>query len=144
MFFKKRYDKKNLEFFIVTTNENSFKYLTITNTLNQAFEFIEKILRFENENHYKSWLTFRKLEDTQDNWEEYFTYSIPDEEKLKYEVSLIKYSKQDLAAILRMFCGCVPLDCSFNIEAEYSYFEHKLQTMNIEMVPENQEEIMSK
>ena len=43
-----------------------------------------------------------------------------------------------------MFCGCVPLDCSFNIESEYSYFEHKLQTMNIEMVAENEDEVKSR
>lgn len=45
---------------------------------------------------------------------------------MRYEIGTITYSMNDLAAILRMFGGCMPLGCSYETETEQGYFNRKL------------------
>ena len=35
------------------------------------------------------------------------------------------YTKSEIAAIVRMFCGCKPLGCSYELPEEVTYLESK-------------------
>lgn len=121
----KRLNKIKLYVLINTDNKNIF--LTITNKLSQALEYAENLIKLNHGIHFINWCEAHNFAvDDVKAWNTYFNDCITDDEKLKYKALKISYSKNDIASIMRMFIGCVPLGCSFDTSLEYKYISDKI------------------
>lgn len=122
-------NNKKISFFIVQDNKDSPNFLTVTCKKEDAVDFAYKYLRVKNFDHFKLWCDLRELDPQSDSaWERYFQTCLTIEEKRKYLIRKVTYKMNDLAAILRMFGGCLPIGCSFDTESEYNYLKYKLQS----------------
>ena len=123
---------KKLKFFIVIHADNPGVFLTIVRTKKEAVDFAYKYLRIKNFDHFEMWCSLRDYQtNSEQAWNEYFNKVVSIEEKQKYLVRSIQYNLSDLTAVLRMFCGCVPVGCSYETKAEYDYLNHKLETQKM-------------
>jgi len=120
MFFNKK-----IKLYGVFLENDMSKLLTIVQNKQDINEYVNKLLKLEHSIHYSTWLQVRSLQDSEDNWKEYFNKVLTDEDKLKFSVCKLVYKKEQLSSILRMFCGCTPIGCSFNTQAEYNYFSQQ-------------------
>lgn len=119
--------KKKFKFFCVKGSTNPDIMLCITSTANEAQEYINKLLYFKYKQHFESWCFFKgiKEEDFSKYWVTYFNSVLKEEDKKSFWIQIMWYTKSELTAILRMFCGCKPLQCSFELPEEYAYVESK-------------------
>lgn len=138
MFFNKK-----VKLYGIFINQDLSKLLTIVENKKDIDEYVMKLLKLEFFSHYNTWLQVRMLEDSEDNWQEYFNTVIPQEDKMKYTVCKLIYNRSQLSSILRMFCGCTPLGCSFNSEAEYSYFNTQVEIPDVQIKETSSEDLVA-
>ena len=129
---------KKLTFYIVVPTEKLLSkekkphFLTITCKKDEAFDFIIKLLKLEKLNHFQMWCELRGLDkDSEKAWNKYFNTCVTREEKQKYAVNKITYKLNDVASIMRMFGGCLPLGCKFDTPSEYEYLKYKLESQKM-------------
>lgn len=122
-------NNKKVRFFVVIDKENPERFLTLTCNKKDAVDFCYKFLRIKKFNHFKLWCDLRNL-NTADNssWDLYYNQCVTPEEKRNYIIRKIVYKFNDVAAILRMFGGCMPVGCSYETKSEYEYLNYKLET----------------
>ena len=116
---------KKTAFYVVKNINQPNILLTITNTKKQCDEYINKLLLKENYNDFNSWCFYQKIAMDPIAWVKYYNTRLSDEQKSKYMIQKIYYRDFELAAILRMFCGCKAIGCSFDIKEESAYVESK-------------------
>ena len=120
---------KNI-FYTVKRLDNPTRIYTITKTKKEAEEYINKILFIEHKQDFESWCFYQKIkpEDMPTAWVKYFNTRLSSEEKLKYRYYKVKYNDYEIAAILRLFCNCTPIGCSFDAPFEKKYLEDKMDS----------------
>lgn len=117
-------NKKLLKCFAVVRKNDNSKFLTVTETKEQCFEYANTLLKLENFEHYQLWCKCRNYNlDDKDVWNQYFTDCLTEEDKCKYNIVEIKFNKTNLIAMIRMFAGCIPLNCSFDLPEEYVHLK---------------------
>ena len=112
-------------FYVVKNINQPNILLTITNTKKQCDEYINKLLLNENYNDFSSWCFYQKIVMDPIAWVKYYNTRLNDEQKGKYVIQKIYYRDFELSAILRMFCGCKAIGCSFDMKEENAYVENK-------------------
>lgn len=118
------FGKLRLYALIHSASPNNF--LTIVSSKNDAREYAQLYIKLKHIDHFISWSEARDLNpDDLEVWNQYFEKCISPEEKDEYRVVKIYYKKQNILAMLRMFCNCAPLGCSFDTKVEYDYVKHK-------------------
>lgn len=135
------FKKDKIYFYIVTPADNFTKYLSVVTNKNDALRYVEKLLQIEHYSHYNLWRELRNLEDNDESWKTYLNTCIDDETKCKYVVSKVYYKQADLAAIIRMFCGCIPLGLPYDIQHEYLYLQEKLKNIDTNLAEDLQKAI---
>ena len=128
MFFKKKF---KYSVYAVVDKSNPKKFLTVVVDEKQAYEFLTTFLQIMEADTFVAWCNTNNLEPKNiDNWKKFAqTEYILD--KLKtYEIKKLSYKKEELASIIRMFCQCVPIGCSYDLQAEYNYLEQKLTSLS--------------
>lgn len=128
------WDKNNKKVILYTAFEisNPQQILTITPNKEDALDYILKFLRIKHFDHFKMWCELRGLDvSTENAWLEYFNSCIDNQERRQYAVAKRKYTLNQVAAIMRMFGGCMPLGCTFDTPAEYNYLRYKLETQEV-------------
>lgn len=124
--------KKKIHFYAVTNKNQPKQILTLTCTKMQAVDFCYRFLRVKHFDHFKMWCEMRDLDvNSESAWSTYFNNCIDKEERCEYLIHKKVYELNNVAAILRMFGGCLPMGCKFDTENEYKYLEYKLQTQEI-------------
>ena len=74
-------------------------------------------MKTKNFDHFKSWCELRELDFKEPlSWELYKNFVRMD--LSGYRIRKFKFDKKELASILRMNYGCVPLGCSYESEME--------------------------
>lgn len=122
-------NNKKISFYVAQDKKNISKFLTLTCTKQEAVDFCYKYMRIQNFNHFKLWCVLRELNvDDENAWKKYYDNVISIEEKKQYIITKITYKLNDVAAILRMFGGCLPVGCSFDTKEEYNYLNYRLET----------------
>lgn len=118
---------KKLVYYSIKLASDPLKILSVVTSKKEAEEFINKLLYLEHIQDFDSWCFYKEIPDNekQNHWIEYFNTRLSKEEKNKYVYYKIIYRYTDLAVILRMFCGCKPIGCSFDTKDEYSYISAK-------------------
>lgn len=118
------FGKFRLYALIHSSHPNNF--LTIVSSKNEAREYAQLYIKLKHLDHFIAWSEARDLNpDDIEVWNSYFEKCIQPEEKDEYRVVKIYYEKSNLLAMLRMFCNCAPLGCSFDTNVEYEYVKHK-------------------
>ena len=112
-------------FYVVKNISQPSILLTITSTKKQCDEYINKLLLNENYNDFTLWCSYQKLTIDANAWVRYYNTRLTDEQKHKYVIQKIYYRDFELCAILRMFCGCKAIGCSFDMPEENAYVENK-------------------
>lgn len=61
------------------------------------------------------------------NWSQYVETCVERSEIEEYKVKVIKYTNANVATILRIFCNCPTIGCSYETQLEYDYAKAKLE-----------------
>ena len=121
--------KKKINLFVAQDKDDPSRFLTVTCTKEDAVDFCYKFLRIQKFNHFKLWCDLRKLNvEDESSWDKYYSQCVTIDEKKKFIIRKIRYNFNDVAAIMRMFGGCMPVGCSFDTKTEYDYLNYKLET----------------
>ena len=122
-----RKNKKKFVYYGVKLKSNPLIILTVVPTKEDAQEYINKLLYLQHKDEFDTWCYYRQIDEKNKQlyWPEYFNTRITAEEKSEYMFYKIKYSFCELAGILRMFCGCKPIGCSYELKDELAYLETK-------------------
>ena len=114
------------------------KFLTITQTEDDAMEYIMIMEIEEHKEHYCAWCEQRNLNPLNDsNWEMYRTVVIGDD--CDYAVYEMNIYWEDVVAFLRMFQGCIPVGCLYEREIESVYFAKQIKKMYQDKLNEDEE-----
>lgn len=114
------------KFYAVSMKSHPNIFICYCTSKAEAREYVYSFIKAKHQTHFSEWCRYKELNEN--NWEifyQYFNTVIDDEEKKNYVIHSLKYNKKDLAAILRMFGSCIPLNCSFEKEIEHKYFNEK-------------------
>lgn len=125
MFFKKKF---KYTVYAVVDKNNPKKFLTVVLNEKQAYEFLTTFLQIMDADTFVAWCNTNNLNPREiDSWKQFAqTQYILD--KLKnYEIKKLSYKKEEIASIIRMFCQCVPIGCSYDLDAEYNYLQQKME-----------------
>lgn len=126
-------DKSQIKLYAVIKREAPDKFLTVTTKKDEAVEYALKLLKLEHLSHFQSWCILRNYSSNcPESWDIYFNDCISEAEKHDYIISKISYKLKDLAGIIRMFGGCVPLGCSYDLPVEYEYSKAKSEFASFE------------
>ena len=107
--------------------EKPLQLLCITTTKEEALEYINKLIYLEHKDDFDSWCFYQNIpdEDKPNHWIEYFETRIPKEIKSQYVYYKMIYTDSETAALIRMFCKCAPIGCSFDMKEEVAYLNAK-------------------
>ena len=95
-------------------------------------EYIERYVRLKHMDHFRQWCSLRDKDFMDDRvFDEYAKDNVDE----KYVIRRLRYRKSQLASMIRMLLGIVPMGCSFETEAERDYILNQMLT------PEEAEEI---
>ena len=121
------FKNKKLKYYCVKTADNPAVMLSVVDTKKEAEEYINTVLYIKNMEHFDSWCYFNHIPDSekQNAWLKYYNTVLDKEQKSKYWYQEMYYTKSEVAAIVRMFCGCKPLGCSYELPEESTYLESK-------------------
>lgn len=143
--------KKKFKFFAVVDMRQPEVILTITEDKQQAIMYATNLLKIKYYEHFVRWAECHNFDvDDEEGWKVYFNDCITVEEKQALKLFPIFYTRANLASILRMFAGSVPLGCNFENDIEYDYFFEKLRKGGyknnplIKSIKANLEDIMGK
>lgn len=90
---------------------------TVTRTRKQALEYVETAYYYNSKAHYSTWCAMRGLEEGDASWGRYARDVLSGKPDL-FDVRKVRYGMDDLATLIRSFCGCKPIGCSFDSELE--------------------------
>jgi len=118
---------KKIKYYCVRYTANPNVIITVTDTKKEAEEYINKLLYIKNKEHFDNWCFYKNIKDEQKEnaWIQYFNTVVPKEDLAMYCITEMYYTKAELAAIVRMFCGCKAIGCSFDLKEEVAYIESK-------------------
>ena len=143
--------KKKLKFFAVVDSRKADVILTITETKEQAIMYATNLLKLKYYEHFVRWAECHHYsQEDEEGWKVYFNDCITLDEKQAYKLIPVFYTTTNLASLLRMFAGSVPLGCDFESDIEYDYFFAKLRKGEyqdndlIKSIKSNLEDIMGK
>lgn len=119
--------KKKIRCYIVKNILNPLKIYTLTTTKKEAEEYINKRLFLENQEDFDSWCFYHKVpENERDSyWPQYFNKRLSPEKKLQYTYFKAYYTLDEVCSMIRMFCGCQPIGCSYDTDYENLYISKK-------------------
>lgn len=119
---------KRVTFFAAYNKNRPEAFLTIALKKNDAFDYIKRMLTFENFNHFQRWCEIDDHDiDDDKTIDLYFDTVITDAKKNDFAIAKISYAMSDIVAMMRMFGQCVPLGCSFETAVEEAYYEEVLE-----------------
>ena len=119
-----------LRFFVLVHKDNPLKFLTITTTRKDAIEYANALLKNLHLEHFTLWCNVRNyVVDDPSAWLEYLINCINQEELKEYKVVKIYTNKANMAVIMRLFNGCVPLGCDFESDLEIKVYDKKLDEL---------------
>lgn len=147
--FKKK-NKKKFVFYGVQLIDNQQSFLTITETQQEALEYINRYLYLKHKEEYETWAYYQKLPvEDMETWAKFKLTRIDQAELANIGLTCIRYSSKDIATMLRMFCGVKPIGCSFDDQLEYSKFlyqesaKESLESLFKQLFPEaNMDEML--
>ena len=126
--FKKK--EKLTTFIIVTdagTKTTEVKNIyTIVTTEDQANEYIRKRLILDNQEHYGMWCDLHGYDPESEDIIEKYISTILTEKDYKYGMLDVGYTKEKLAAILRIASTCIPVGCSYDLDEEWQSLVDKV------------------
>jgi len=128
------FKNKKIWYYAVKNVKNPAILLTVTDNKKEADEYINKLLFEKHRQEFESWCYFRNILEPQEiesMWPKYFNEVLDKKEKSMYFSQKIFYRKAELGAIVRMFCGCPSIGCSFELHEEKAYFEGKKKIKNL-------------
>lgn len=100
-------------------NDPEKKIYTLTSSIENAYEYLNHLLQVEHFDHFKSWANLKGLDiNDEATWTEYIANCIELDEIAQYVVSKVLYTNESVAAMLRIFAKCIPLNCSFEHPSE--------------------------
>lgn len=103
--------------------------LSIVLTYKQAKEYVLSKIILDHMSHYIQWcdLNGRKNKNSTQNKLDYALEVLDlEEEKKKYSILKIKYTRNALAVVLRIFSQCIPIGCSFDTVLEVNMLRQAL------------------
>lgn len=105
---------RKLTFYVLTNELEPDKVLTITNTEDECKEFYHKYLCAKHFHMFKPWCENQDL-DYRDiySWDKYYNAKVSSAEAGTYKVSIMKFTKKELAGLLRALSNCPLLGCSY-------------------------------
>lgn len=113
--------------YMLISKDDPDNILTICLHKSEARMYAHMLLREKYLHHYENWCILHGYDvDSMTSWYIYFDEIVPDSEKEAYIITQVKYSYKNIAALMRMFAGCLPVGCDFEDEYEYDYAEAKL------------------
>lgn len=119
-------NKRVLNVYLLTSKNNPDNILTICLHKSEAIHYAHMLLKEKYLHHYQMWCTRNGYDiDSINSWNIYFTDVISDSDKDEYVIKPAAYSYKNIAAILRMFAGCIPAGCDFEDDTEFEYAEVK-------------------
>lgn len=116
---------------------NPGKIITITTKEEECIEYVINLMVTLHGAHYNSWIECHDYKDSYTTRLQYYQQIIGEEERNAYAVRTLSYGKAELAALLRMFMHCVPLNCSYDLPQEYAWFEDCLSKDGVEVKHDN-------
>ena len=121
----KHKQNKKLYVYVTIKKNDPNTFLCVTLFQEQALEYAMKLLRLNHDEHFRQWCAVRNynVEDSK-SWDEYYVNVVTDEEKKEIGVMKIYYPYSNITAMIRMLCGCNLLGCSFDTDAEKTYYEN--------------------
>lgn len=117
--------KKKVILYFVSPKDDEENIVTVLDDKEQIQEYIRQRIILDNEPHYKAWAELHELDPLkEENKTEYVNQflertSDEDLEQYSFIVRGFEFSLPDLASILRMFSGCVPIGCSYEQPVEF-------------------------
>lgn len=115
--------------YAATTTEktNPPKIFTITGRRRDCEEYIDRKLMCEHYAHFSSWCSLHGKAPDLGGWKAYIGAGVLSEAELgKYSILKLRYGPDDLAYVLRIMNGCMPLGCKYEKENEYEHFLNSL------------------
>lgn len=101
-------------FYVLSNELMPDKVLTITNTEDQCKEFYHKYLCIKHMPMFKPWCENRNLDIKDINsWYRYYKENINSAEAGTYKFSKMRFTKSELAALLRALSETPIIGCSF-------------------------------
>lgn len=118
-----------VKLYAVTSNKPTFEeclnnMITIVKNVKQADEYIYNMIFIENSQHFTMWCELHE-KDAKDKkvFYDYLMKVYPDESPFtKYLIIPLKYTKDNLCALLRMLSGSVPVGASYETVQEQEAF----------------------
>lgn len=107
---------RKVTFWAVVPHDGNGLY-TITRTKKQALEYVDLAYYYNSRAHYSMWCGAHDLEEGDASWGRYVRDVLSEKPEL-FDVRRISYGMDGLAVLLRSFCGCKPIGCSFDSELE--------------------------
>ena len=109
--------KKKFKFYsVVDTFENN-ELITILEKKEQLNEFIGKYLYLLNAEHFKSWCYYRNTPINSNSWQQYLINITPQHVN-RFKIEEFYLTKSEVASLLRVSSGIVPINCSYESENE--------------------------
>lgn len=107
-----------IKFFLVGTEKEiqNKSFSTLTYSYKEACEYVVRRSVFDNKEHFENWCSIHNLELSPQTIIYYYNRILPI--RNKYIIQSIKYSKKQLASLLRIFANCIPIGCSFETTDE--------------------------
>lgn len=96
---------------------------TISEKVSECESYLNNLMLLDNKEHFISWCNIHECPVNDLSWKKYLKLDIVD--KNKYVIRKVKYSKNDIASILRMFNHCIPMG-GFETENEIKLFLNNL------------------
>lgn len=106
------------------------RFFTITDNKKDCELYINKKLKIDYIEHFKMWCDLREIPMNDDSWSKYVMTDFVD--KRKYVIRRMKYKVKDLASILRLSNGCIPIGCGYESKEEYEAFLRTLPPEKLE------------
>lgn len=106
--------------------------LTIVKNIKEFNEFVSRYILVKNYTHYKMWCELRKYDPENDDIAYEYLQTCHIEDFYNYCAVKVKYSKDNLLSILRMFNKCMPVGASYETDLERTYMNSIIEeTMNL-------------
>lgn len=101
-------------FYILSNELHPDEILTITNTEDECKEFYHKYLYIKHLDMFKPWCERNGLDPSDIfNWDEYYRTRISSAETGTYKFSKMKFTRKELAALLRALSATPLIGCNY-------------------------------
>ena len=120
---------KKIKFYSLVSKKNPGVFLTVTCSKKDCTEYSHLLMKLNHLSHFTLWCNYRKYNvEAFSSWLKYFQDCVPKEEASDYAIMRISYRRDNLASILRMFMGSIPLGASFENKLEHSLLNYRINT----------------